>query len=75
MTLGITLEQAARWPKSKAVEHAFVVCYAVVYPTEAEAVAVTLCKDEQEADALAVERQKKGQRAWMVTLEGERLLV
>lgn len=63
--MDITPEQSRRWPKSKALSDTLVVCHAVVYTTEAEAVAVTLCKDEQEADALAVEHQKKGHRAWL----------
>lgn len=73
--MSITPEQASRWPKSKALDDAFVVCFAVVYTTPAEGIAARLCKDEEEADELAVRYQRQGLWAWIVKLEGDGLLV
>jgi hypothetical protein len=70
MDADITPEQASRWPKSRA----FVICAAVVYESP-EGLRATFWKDEQEANELAVAHQRQGQRAWMVMLEGDGLLV
>ncbi len=73
-TADISAEQAARWPKSKALADEFVVCHAVVH-VASDGLRAALCSDAQEADELAVRYQRQGHRAWMVTLEGDGLLV
>ncbi len=74
MTMGITPEQAAYCPKNRALENAIVVCHAVVYDCP-DGLRATHCANAPSADELAVRYQRQGHRAWMVTLEGEGLLV
>ena len=72
--MSLTPEQSAQWPKSRKIADAYEVSYAVVYWNPDGLSAVPAASDEQ-ADAMAVEYQQRGHRAWFVELEGDGELV
>ena len=69
--MGIPPEQSANWPKSRKIEDAIGIRYAVVYEDAAGVHAEYCDGDEDEADARAVYHQRLGRKAWYVLLEGE----
>lgn len=73
--MGISVEQAAHWPKSRALADAIEVRAAVVYDSPDGLRATIVYGGEDEADALAVRYQRQGWRAWVIELEGDGALV
>jgi hypothetical protein len=73
--MGIGHEHIDNWPKSLRMADAVMVTYAVVYTTGEGLAAVWAGNEEARADALTVEYQRRGHRAWYVVLEDDGQLV
>jgi hypothetical protein len=69
--MGLSIEGAQDWPRSKAINDAVIVQYAIVYSSGESLKAELWNGDEKAADARAVWHQQQGRRAWFVVLEGD----